>query len=541
MAAGLAAGVATGALVHLLLGSPGGRPSASQIAAALAELGVDASDVRPAPLEPSGEALALATGSGGTPLLVKIYGRDALEGQFVASLWTSLWNKGQTPNLGGRARRVEHEAFVTMLAERGGVAVLPVVAAGMAQGRDAVLAVDTQESRRLVELPDDELDDDLLRRCWENLETMNGMGIAHGAVDATRIAVRPDGTPALADFGDATVPATAADLQADRARLLVTTALLTARERALAAARSVIGPDGLNGLLPYLQPAVVDRAERHEIRTRDWKIDDLRDAAADAAGTEPPPLEQLRRVTVGSILTVVILGLVAYALISAIADVGLQSIVDEFRSADSTWLVGALAVVPVVGVAKAVSTMGASIRPVRFGPVVMLQYGVAFVALAVPSSAARVALEVRFFEKFGVPGAGALAIGVIDSVCGFVIQMIVILTVTLSGLSTLSLSSLGSGDSSGLTFTGKYLTIGVVVLAIAVVLAVAVPKLRAMVRRARGAARAHLAEGVAALRVLRTPSKLGMIFIGNLTAQVLYAGILGMCLTRSDTRNRSRT
>ena len=45
----------------------------------------------------------------------------------------------------------------------------------------------------------------------------------------------------------------------------------------------------------------------------------------------------------------------------------------------------------------------------------MLQYGVQFIALAVPSSAARVALEVRFWERVGVPGAGAVSIGMLDS------------------------------------------------------------------------------------------------------------------------------
>ena len=45
----------------------------------------------------------------------------------------------------------------------------------------------------------------------------------------------------------------------------------------------------------------------------------------------------------------------------------------------------------------------------------MLQYGIQFIALAVPSSAARVALEIRFFERIGAPAAGAVTVGMIDS------------------------------------------------------------------------------------------------------------------------------
>ena len=52
-------------------------------------------------------------------LLAKVYGRDAWDGQFLASIWSSLWHRGERPTLGfGRLQQVEHEAFVTLLAER---------------------------------------------------------------------------------------------------------------------------------------------------------------------------------------------------------------------------------------------------------------------------------------------------------------------------------------------------------------------------------------------------------------------------------------
>ena len=50
--------------------------------------------------------------------------------------------------------------------------------------------------------------------------------------------------------------------------------------------------------------------------------------------------------------------------------------------------------------------MGASIRPSGWGPVLILEYAIQFIALAVPSAAARLALEVRFFERNGSTSAG---------------------------------------------------------------------------------------------------------------------------------------
>ena len=247
-------------------------------------------------------------------------------------------------------------------------------------------------------------------------------------------------------------------------------------------------------------------------------------------------MERIRRVTGKSIAVVVLVALIGYTLISAIAGIGLQNLIDEFKGADLAWLLGALLLVPIVQIPQAFSTMGASIQHVVFVPVLMLEYSIQFIALAVPSSAARVALEVRFFERSGVDAGGAVSIGVIDSVCGFVIQILLILVITLSGLASLHLSSSSSTtSSSSSSSSGPSLIILVVVLLIlGAVVALAVPRYRAAIKEAipryRANVRTQISAGATALRVLRSPMKLAMIFGGNLTAQVLLAIILGLCL-----------
>jgi len=132
-------------------------------------------------------------------------------------------------------------------------------------------------------------------------------------------------------------------------------------------------------------------------------------------------------VTWGSLAIVVIIGIAAYAIISAIAGVGLENLLEELEHADAVWLWGALLLSPVVQVGQAFSTMGASRQPLRLGPVLLFQYTIQFMALAVPSSAGRLALEIRFFERVGVTATGAVAVGVIDSVCGFIVEVLLIL------------------------------------------------------------------------------------------------------------------
>ena len=479
-------------------------------------------------------AIATAEAPDGRSLLVKVYGRDAWDGQLLAAAWTALWYRGDTPHLAlGRRAQVEHEAFVTLLAERAGVSVLPVVAAGMASEQDALLVTEAT-GRPLDRLDPGEIDDRLLDGIWANLGRLHALGVAHRRLDASRILVRPDGTPAFGDFGGAGVAADDADIAADRAQVLVATALAVGPERAASAALAALGTDALAQVLPLLQPAAVERQTRHAIGDQDWDLEDLRKACAEAAGVELPKLAQLRRVSLRSVGVVVLVGLVAYAIISALADVGLANLIDEFKAADLAWLAVALALSPVVPMGKAFATLGASFRPLRFGPVLMLDYAIQFIALAVPSSAARLALDIRFFGRNGIDAGGAISISAITSVCGFVVQVLLILVIGLSGLATLELGGSASTSDSSSSDGYPLLILTAVLVVAGVIVILAVPKYRTAVTQAVPRYRAMLgsqaSSAATALRVLRSPSKVGMVVAGKLGAQVLQAVILGLCL-----------
>jgi uncharacterized membrane protein YbhN (UPF0104 family)/tRNA A-37 threonylcarbamoyl transferase component Bud32 len=539
MVAAFAVGIGSAAIIHLLFGSPAGRLTLGQVNDALAELGVEAAGLRQAPLEPRGVAIATAEAPDGRSLVVKIYGRDAWDGQLLASAWSSLWYRGGTLHVApGRREQVEHEAFVTLLAERAGVSVLPVVAAGMAAQRDALLVTEAT-GRPLHTLGPDEIDDGLLERIWRNAARLHALGVAHRRLDGSRIVVRPDGSPAFGDFGGSEMAADDLDIAADRAQVLVATALGAGLERAAAAALAALGTDALQQVLPLLQPAAVERHTRHAIGGQDWDLDDLRKACAEASGVELPKLAQLRRVSLRSVGVVLLIALVAYAIISSLANVGLANLIDEFKAADLGWLAGALALSPMVPVAQAVATLGASFRPLRFGPVVMLEYAIQFIALALPSTAARLALDIRFFGRNGIEGGAAISIGVVASVCGFITQVLLILVISLSGLSSLDLGGSGAtttSSTSDSSSSGGYplLILTAVLVVAGVIITLAVPRYRTAVTLAVPRYRAMLSSqassAMTALRVLRSPAKVGMIFAGNLGAQLLQAIMLGLCL-----------
>ncbi|GEK21074.1 lysylphosphatidylglycerol synthase transmembrane domain-containing protein [Cellulomonas xylanilytica] len=532
--AAIAVGIAAAAITHLVLGSPQGRLTDAQVGVALADLGVPTTEVSGAG-DPTAVDLLLARTEQGEDLRVTVYGRDAWDSQLVGSLWTAMTRRGERAQLWGTRRsRVEHEALFTLLASQASVPTLDVVAVGVADQGDALL-VTTSPRASLRDLDADALDDDLLARTWQALVTLNGAGIAHGRIDSSRVVVRLDGSPALADFDAAGRASDERDVRTDQVRLLVCTALVVGPDRALAAAVHAIGADGLADLLPYLQPAALGRGTRADVRAATWTLDELRSAAVAVAGVEEPPLERLRRVTPRSVGSLLVTALLVYVLVTLLAGVDLASVASALASADWAWLVAALLLSPFIQASMAGATLGAALARLRYVPVLMLQYAIQFISLVLPATAARLALEVRFFQKFGIPPGSALSFGLIDGVSGFVVQAGLILLILVSGLPgfTSSLASGSSTDGSGST-SPSLLVVLLAVAVLAVVVTLVVPRLRHRVTARIPAIRAAISEQArsaqSALGVLRRPGKVCAMLGGNLGAQLLQAGVLALCL-----------
>jgi uncharacterized membrane protein YbhN (UPF0104 family) len=298
-----------------------------------------------------------------------------------------------------------------------------------------------------------------------------------------------------------------------------------------------VGDEGVLDLLPYLQPAALGRVTRQELDEVEWTLKDLRAAAVALLGVPSPPLQQIRRVTAKSVAIVAIVALMAYTLISAFSGVDFQSVVDALSTANVAILIGALLLSPFVQAGFAFSTIGSTLRKLTYLPVLMLQYAIQFIALCLPSTAARLALEVRFFERFGVPPASAIGMGMIDSFSGFIVQILLIILILVSDLPGFTSPILGSSDSSDSSSTDSSPSLIAIVLGLAVIALIVtllVPRLRRRLLGGIPRIRSQIAEqrrnAGDSLLVLRHPRKIATMAGGNLLAQVLQAVVLGICL-----------
>jgi uncharacterized membrane protein YbhN (UPF0104 family) len=504
--AALVLGSMVAAAVHLLYGSPGGRPSLSEVSSALRDLGVDARHLRPAELQPAGVWTVLGEGSRGEPLVIKVYGRDAWDSQLVTQAWRFLWYRHSTARLRTtREAQVEHEGLLLLLAGSASIAVPRVRAAGRSVSGDAVLVTEPVAEPAAV----GELD-----RLWTALGAAHEAGLSPGAIDADHLGWTASGEGVIGEWaGGTTAPAEVQRLQ-DRAQLLVASAVLQGRSRAIDAALAALGPDGATEVLPYLQESSVPPQMRRRIDHLDDTIDDVRNGISSRLGIEQPDLVQLRRVTVGSVVQVALLVLAGSALVSGLAGLDFASVRDEVAALT----LGAILICGVVGqiarISGALATIGASPVPLPLGPVVELQFVVAYIGLAVPSAAGRLAVMMRFFQRVGGSSSTALGVSAIDSAANFLVQVGLLIVVTAFGLGTLDFqltSAVSELEGASATLV-VLMALGFVVAVVAVL---AVPKLR---RKALPVV-AQVKEG---FQSIRSPSKIAMVIGGNALSQVLY-------------------
>jgi uncharacterized membrane protein YbhN (UPF0104 family) len=525
LVAGLVLGVTVAALVHLVAGSPGGHVPLEQLRAQLADLDVELSDLRY--VDEPGHLSVVVRGSegDGRRVLLRVYGRDAWEASLLASVWQRLWYRQTAASLVGRQERAEHEAFLTMVAERSGVPVQPVLAAGAAWGRDAML-VRRDDGVPLTDAGADAYGEAPARASWAALKSLHGAGLAHGDLRSRSLSLDVDGVVRLTDLASATQGAADTGHAADRAHLLVITALRLGIDDAVRIARAEVGDDALVAAMPYLQLAAFDVDTRREIKSATWKIGALRDAITTGTGAEAPPLEKLRRVTWSSIAMLLAVVVVAYVIIGAIAGVGLDTLIEQFKGANWWWVGAAVLLAVLIYVGQAFAVQGANVDPLPFVPVFGLETSIAFVGLAVPASAAKIGLTIRFLQLVGSNPTAAVTITLVDSVSGFLVQVLIVVLTLFTGLVTLTPKTT-DGTSIGSTLASiDWATVGIlcVVLLVASLLAIRfVPKARAFVRD-------RTAEGRDSLRVLRSPRKLARLASGSVMWNVVAALVLGCSL-----------
>jgi uncharacterized membrane protein YbhN (UPF0104 family)/tRNA A-37 threonylcarbamoyl transferase component Bud32 len=512
----LALGLGVGALVRLAFGSAAGVPPTVRVLTALGALGVPVNDLRISERQRIGAAEFVGHDLDGSPLKVRVLGRDAQDTQRLARRWRLLAYRDPPRSAPvGRLEQVEHEALATLMAAQAGVRVPEVVAVGLGPEDDALVVTRQPDVEPLELSSPDHISDGMLEDLWQQVARLHAAGIAHGRLNASNVLVHDEG-PMLVDLSAATLGAEQSALDLDVAELLVACAVLVGPERALSKAVDAGWADSIARVLPYLQRAALTPHLRDLARSHEVGLKNLRAEAAEATGTEQPEIAPLHRVRAKDLLLMAAVIFAAYLLISQLAQIGFDTIADELREADAAWVIVALLLAQATFIPSGISVRGGVPTPLPLLPCVVLQSAIKFINLTVPSSAGRIATNLRCLQRLGAPRAEALAGGAIDDLSNTIVQATLLLvTLPFVGVDIDTSQFRGAGPDSRLL-------IGIAVaLAVSVVVVLAVPRVHAKVVP-------HIRSALSSLwSVARVRHKRMELFGGTVASELLYPLALG--------------
>ncbi|MGN6429289.1 MAG: lysylphosphatidylglycerol synthase domain-containing protein [Gaiellaceae bacterium] len=514
--AGLALGLAAGALVRLLFGTAAGVPPTEQVRASLAALAVEVRDLRPASDQHVGSAEYVGHDAEGGPLKVRVLGRDAQDTQRLARQWRQLSYKDPPRSAPtGRLEQVEHQALATLMAAQAGVRVPEIVTAALGSDGDAVVVTREPDIEPLESLGVDQVSDETLNDLVQQVVRLQTAGISHGRLNASNVLVVGEG-PMLVDLSAATLGAPRSQLDMDIAELLVALSILVGPDRVLGLAVKAGWGDAVGRILPYLQPAALTPHLRDLARSHDIALKDLREAAAQATGQEVPELVPLRRLRLRDLVATALVAVGAYLLISKLAKIGFGTIADELRQAEVAWVLVGLITAQLAFIPGGVSFRGAVPAPLPLLPCAVLQSAIKFINLTVPSSAGRIGINVRFLQRMGASTPEAFAAGAVDDLSVKIVQIaLVLLTLPFVHI------AVKSSDLAGGVPSGRLILTVLIVFALIVFALLLVPAVRAKVLPSMRTALSSLRE------VVRDRRKRLELFGGQLGVEVLYALTLG--------------
>ncbi len=331
--------------------------------------------------------------------------------------------------------------------------------------------------------------DDQLREVWDTVLRLHEHRVTHRALTADRILFAPPGNsdghftgPAdadpvvLLDPGNGDVAASDLQIRLDLAQLIAETALIVGPERAASVAIEKAGNAELPALVPLLQPVVLYRSTRSELRGRKDLLPALRKGLAEAAPDVEVPPVQLERIRPRAVITLVAGVFAAYLLATQLANVSFSKLLAH---ANLAWSFVALALSATTYLGATWSITGFTLERLDWVRTLIAQVAGSFVILVTPAAVGGVALNVRYLRRAKLSAADAAATVTASQVTAFLVYVVLVL---------ISVAVTGQSHAAKALRPHEWEYIALSILAASALVVLAVPAGRRQVRRRLGSA-----------------------------------------------------
>ncbi|WP_245740613.1 lysylphosphatidylglycerol synthase transmembrane domain-containing protein [Nonomuraea maritima] len=510
-------GMAIGYATLYGVGSPNTRPPGSAVVAALRKLSFSPITARRIEDDHQGSRRYAIGLEDGTSLDVTVLDRDRQVAGLPYRLWRRIRLNSETRRRAIRSLRaeLEREALMAYAAQAAGASTPRLLGTSEIGTEAALLAYEHLDTRPLDDVPDDEIDDDLLAQIWEQVGLLQIQRLAHRRLTGEGIHLDRAGRIVLTDPRSGEIAAGDLLLRLDVAQLLTYLALRVGPERSVRAAAAVMGPDALAAAMPLLQRIALTRETRAALAKNKKVLPGLREqivALKPQGKVEEVRLERFRPRT---LITIILSAIAAYIVLSQLSQVDVYTVV---TTANWAWSGVALVASFVSFVAAAFMLRGFVPEHLPLWRTVLVQLASSFVKLVAPAAVGGVAINTRYLQKRGIRPASAVA-----SVGASQLIMLVF------HIALLLLFAYITGSNTATSFTpSRGLVLALLSVALLAVVVLGLPPLRRLInKRLRGLFSNVLPR---LLDVLQSPRKMVEASIGTLMITIAFVVCLYACV-----------
>jgi glycosyltransferase 2 family protein len=512
-------GRAIGLAVRYGAGSLSQRPSAEEIAAALAGTGLPIAAMKRVRLTGPGRAGSryyAVTGTDGSRLNAVVFDRDQDAAGAVYRLYRSARLQGQVSRNAPLSvdHTVERRALLSYATEEAGVPTPRLRALVRVGPEAAVLAYDHHDGTTLAQ-QNPGCTDAELNQIWDAVSRLHAHYVTHRGLTADRILFTSDDQVMLLDPGDGDVAATELQIRLDTSQLLAELALYVGPDRAADLAIKQVGADELVSIVPLMQPVALARSTRKALRKRRDVLPALRTLLLAAVPGGEVAAVHLERIRLRTLLTLVASVAAAYLLAGELERASLSQVLHE---ANLDWGFAALALSAVTYVAAAIELSGFVAERLDFFRTLLAQVAGSFVTLVTPAAVGGAALNIRYLQRRKLPAPVAVASVGVAQVVAFVLHiMLIVVFAAIAGTST--------GEPLKPPRWAYFVLAGLVVAVLGVL---AVPAGRRLVRARVAPTFARVWPRL--LEILQRPGKLAQGVGGALLLSFAYIFCLAACV-----------
>ncbi len=288
--AGYAVGLFCYSAVNLMLGSIYHPISVKKLTRRLQDSGMTGLTLKLASVDARGSVPFFGKYDGGL-IFVKVFNKDNNAADWLFKLIRRLQYRrleDEVPSLTPK-RTIEHEAYLTILAKQlAGVRVPDMIGVFNVGTSSYAMASKRLDAVGLDKMDKKLITDKLLKDCWQQIAKLHAARIIHKDLRTANVMVEnKTNLPWLIDFGFAESTVKKRSFYKDTVEFIASSATKVGGKRAVETARQVIGKQGIEEALPYMQYAVLSGATTTALKKDGSLLQEIREEMLSAAGDSP--------------------------------------------------------------------------------------------------------------------------------------------------------------------------------------------------------------------------------------------------------------